>query len=63
MPMEWISLISLVLWQSSGVFWNLSAVKPAKAWPASWVSTFTSAWVPLKLEKIKGAWYRGREVQ
>ena len=38
----------------------LIEIYPWKACPASWVSTSTSARVPLKFENMKGALYEGK---
>ncbi len=56
MLMEWVSAPSMVGQLNARTATVWLAMKSAKAWPASWVSTSTSPEVPLKLEKIKGHW-------
>lgn len=63
MDIEWISLISLVENEVSGSGILRLAMKFSNACPASWVRTPTSAAVPLKFEKMNGAFHFGSDVQ
>ncbi len=53
MDMEWTSQAS-ILGQTYSMGTRSRFIQSAKAWPASWVTTSTSPWVPLKLAKMKG---------
>ena len=60
--MECTSFISEVEPHNSVMGMLLIEIYPWKACPASWVSTSTSARVPLKFENMKGALYEGNLV-